>query len=487
MNLAIDEIDATILMLYLAGVVAFGLWIGRGQRDAAGFLLGGRNLPWWGVLFSIVATETSTVTFLSIPGVAFAANGNLTFLQLTVGYIIGRFIVIFLFLPHYFRGDLFTAYEVLDRRFGGATKQTASILFLITRNLADGLRLFLTAIVLQHVVGLELWICVVAIGTLTILYTFVGGMKSVVWNDCIQFFVYMLGALLAGKVILDGLGGGWSELAAFATEEGKFQVFNFTLDPTVPYTFWSGIFGGIFLTLATHGTDQLMVQRYLAAGSRKLAARALAISGFIVCGQFALFLLIGVGLACYYNANPPDVPFERNDEVFARFIVDRLPIGIVGITLAAVFSAAMSTLSSSLNSSATAAVNDLYLPRLKEKPSSKHVLTVCRGLTVVFGIVQITVGIGGQYLKESIVGSVLAIAGFTTGAILGVFFLGTLTKHVSQRAALIGLVTGLAALSYLAFGTDLAWPWFAIIGSAVTFTTGIVASLFMADSHLDEP
>ena len=487
MNLAIDAIDAAVLIVYLLAVVAFGLWIGRGQRDAAGFLLGGRNLPWWGVLFSIVATETSTVTFLSIPGVAFAVGGDLTFLQLTIGYIIGRFIVVFLFLPHYFRGDLFTAYEVLDRRFGGTTKKTASVLFLITRNLADGLRLFLTAIVLQHVIGLELWICVVAIGALTIVYTFVGGMKSVVWNDCIQFFVYMIGAFLAANVILGELPGGWSDLAAFASDEGKFRLFNFSFDPSVPYTFWAGIFGGVFLTLATHGTDQLMVQRYLAAGSRKLAARALALSGFVVCGQFAVFLLIGVGLACFYSVNPPDVPFERNDEVFARFIVERLPIGIVGITLAAVFSAAMSTLSSSLNSSATAAVNDLYLPRLKEEPSSNHVLAVSRGLTVVFGIVQITVGIGGQYLKESIVGSVLAIAGFTTGAILGVFFLGTLTKHVSQRAALIGLVTGLAVMSYVAFGTDVAWPWFAIIGSAVTFTTGVAASAIVDRGHIDKP
>ena len=487
MTLAIDGIDVTILILYLAAVVVFGLWVGRGQRDATGFLLGGRNLPWWGVLLSIVATETSTVTFLSVPGVAFALGGDLTFLQLTIGYIIGRFIIVFLFLPHYFRGDLFTAYEVLDRRFGGTTKKTASVLFLITRNLADGLRLFLTAIVLQHVIGLELWLCVVAIGVLTIIYTFVGGMKSVVWNDCIQFFVYIAGALLAGGVILAGLPGGWSELAAFASDEGKFQLFNFSLDPTVPYTFWSGIFGGIFLTLATHGTDQLMVQRYLAAGSRKLAARALAASGFVVCGQFALFLLIGVGLACFYNVNPPDVPFERADEVFSRFIVDHLPVGIVGITLAAVFSAAMSTLSGSLNSSAAAAVNDLYLPTFKEKPSPKHVLAVSRWLTIFFGIIQIGVGIGGQYVTDTIVASVLAIAGFTTGAILGVFFLGTLTKRVSQKAALIGLVTGLAVMSYVAFRTDIAWPWFAIIGSAVTFTTGIVTSLILADRQVDQP
>ena len=477
MNLAIGGIDAAVLIAYLVGVVGFGLWIGRGQRDVSGYLLGGRNLPWWAVLFSIVATETSTVTFLSVPGVAFdPKEGSLLFLQLTVGFIVGRFVVVVLFLPHYFRGELFTAYEVLHRRFGGATKQTASLLFLVTRNLADGLRLYLAAIVLEKVAGLDLSVCIAVIGIATIVYTFSGGMKSVVFNDCIQFVVYMAGAVLAGVVILNKLPGGWEQLSDFAAEHGKFRVFDFDFDTTRPYTFWSGLLGGLFLSLATHGTDQLMVQRYLAAGSRSKAARALAISGFVVCGQFALFLLIGVGLACFYHLNPPVTPFADNDEVFAQFIVDYLPVGVVGVTLAAVFSAAMSTLSSSLNSSATAAVNDLYLPRLRKKPSAEHLLKVSRGLTVLFGMVQIGVGIVGQHLAGSVVDSVLALASFTTGAILGVFFLGVLTARVSQRGALAGLVGGLGVLTAAALATALAWPWYAIVGSLATFAIGLTAT-----------
>ena len=480
MNLAIHEIDATILILYLLAVVLFGLWIGRGQRDAAGFLLGGRNLPWWGVLFSIVATETSTVTFLSIPGVAFAAGGNLTFLQLTIGFIIGRLIVVFLFLPHYFRGDLFTAYQVLDRRFGGATKKTASVLFLITRNLADGLRLFLTAIVLEQVVGLNLSACIVIIGILTIAYTFCGGMKAVVWNDCIQFIVYMVGALAAAIVIVGSLPGGWSQLAQFAGEEGKFQLFDFTFDVRLKYTFWSGLIGGVFLTLATHGTDQLMVQRYLAAGSKKDAGRALAISGFVVCGQFALFLLIGIGLACFYHLNPDEAVFSRSDQVFGRFIVDHLPVGIVGITVAAVFSAAMSTLSSSLNSSAAAAVNDLYLPTFAEKPSEEQLLKASRAFTVLFGLVQMAVAIAGRGFSRSIVDDVLAIAGFTMGPILGVFFLGVLTTWVSQKAALVGLILGVGLLTVVWWCQLAAWPWFSVIGAVTTFTIGITTQKILA-------
>jgi len=527
-NMAIGGIDATIIAIYLLGVVLFGIWLSRGQRDMAGYLLGGRNLPWWGVLLSIVATETSTVTFLSIPGLAFAAKnkivvfdsgGSLVFLQLMLGYIVGRFVIVFLFLPHYFRGELFTAYEVLDRRFGGGTKKAASGLFIVTRNLADGLRLYLTAIVLQYVVGLDLWICITVVGVITILYTFLGGMKSVVWNDCIQFVIYIIGGLVTLAVILALLGGGWTgfgdfltslprgwaRLTDFAQQHGKFQLIDLSLDLSKPYTLWAGLIGGVFVTLASHGTDQMMVQRYLSARSRNEAGRALAVSGFVVCGQFALFLLIGVGLACFYQTFPPSTPFERTDEVFSAFIVAHLPVGVVGIVVAAVFAAAMSTLSSSLNSSAAAAVNDLYLPLFKERPSAKHLLKVSRGLTVAFGLVQIAVGIGGQLLATAAVGSadkplistvvesVMAIAGFTTGVILGVFFLGVLTKRVTQRGALVGLVGGLGAMSIIVFVVPLfvqrsllAWPWFAIVGATITFLIGLAANALFSEHPVEQ-
>ncbi|HUT88495.1 MAG TPA: sodium:solute symporter [Thermoguttaceae bacterium] len=497
MNLAISELDAAIIAAYILGVVLFGIWMGHGQRNVAGYLVGGRSLPWWAVLFSIVATETSTVTFLSIPGLAFdPKGGSLVFLQLTFGYILGRFVVVFLFLPHYFRGELFTAYQVLDRRFGGATKQTASLLFLVTRNLADGLRLYLTAIVLQHVLGVDLWVCITVVGATTILYTFLGGMKSVVWNDCVQFAIYVAGGLVAMAVILAYLGGGWTgpgdflanlpggwtRLAAFAREHGKFQLIDLTFDFSKPYTLWSGVFGGIFVALASHGTDQLMVQRYLSARNRREASWALGLSGFVVCAQFALFLLIGVGLACFYHTFRPETAFPSLDRVFPVFIVDHLPMGVVGVIVAAVFAAAMSTLSSSLNSSAAAAVNDFYLSGRKEKPSERQLLRVSRLLTVVFGLIQIGVGIAGPLLKTTVVESVMAIAGFTTGVVLGVFFLGVLTKRASQRGALLGLVGGLAIMTeivivipFITGEAMMAWPWYAIVGSTITFAIGLAA------------
>jgi SSS family solute:Na+ symporter len=487
-NLAIGRLDAAILLVYLAGVVVFGIWMGRGQRDLAGYLLGGRNLPWWAVLLSIVATETSTVTFLSIPGLAFdPQGGSLVFLQLTIGYIIGRLVIVFLFLPSYFRRELFTAYEVLEGRFGGATKQTASLLFLVSRTLADGLRLCLTAIVLQQILGISLSSCIVVIGLATILYTFAGGMRSVVWNDCVQFVVYIAGAVLALAVILAMLGGGWTNLSefvaslarglywlfGFAQQHDKFRLLDFSFDLTRPYTVWSGLLGGTFIALATHGTDQLMVQRYLSARSQRQAGSALALSGLVVCGQFALFLLIGVALACFYHFFPPGAPFGRNDEVFPAFIVHHLPAGVVGILVAAVFSAAMSTLSSSLNASAAAAVNDFYLPWRTAQAPAEPSLRISRGLTIVFGLAQIGVAVVGQFLSESVVESVMAIAGFTTGVVLGVFFLGVLTRGVTQRSALTGLVGGLAVMTTVVFATDLTWPWYAIVGSSVTLAIGL--------------
>jgi SSS family transporter len=458
----------------MAGVVALGTWVGRGARSVADFMLGGRELPWWLILFSIIATETSTVTFLSIPGFAFSRD--LTWLQIPLGFLIGRFAVVFLLLPQYFKGSFYTAYEVLDQRFGGATKQTASLMFIVTRSLADGLRLFLSAIVLEEMTGIPIHWAVAAIGVTTIIYTFLGGMRAVLWTDLVQFTVYMAGAIVAFTLILDRLPNGWGQLVTMSAAADKLRVFNLTLDWSEPYALWAGLVGGAFITLGSHGVDQMMVQRYLCARKLRDAQRALWVGGFVIVAQFALFLLIGVGLYCFYQLFPPESAFERPDRVFARFILDEMPVGLLGLLLGAIFAAAMSTLSSSLNSCATAAASDLYLPLLDSEVSAAHKLRVTRALTVFFGLVQIAIGIAGQWLKSSVVSSVLGIAAFTTGIVLGVFFLGIFTERVGQRAALAGLVAGLAGMTYIFFSTSLAWPWYALVGSLGTFAVGLAAS-----------
>lgn len=470
--MSIGVLDLAVLLAYMAGMVVLGVWLGRGARDVAEYAVGSRDLPWWLILFSIIATETSSVTFLSIPG--FAYERDFTWIQIALGFLIGRFAVAFFLLPEYFRGTLFTSYEVLHRRFGGATKQTASVLFIVTRSLADGLRLFLSALVLQEMTGFSIPWAVAALGVTTIVYTYVGGMRTVLWSDFIQLVLYLTGALVAFGAILGHLPGGWDQLVAMGQSAGKFRMLDLRLDGSEPYGLWAGLVGGAFITLGSHGVDQLMVQRYLSARGLPDARRALWVSGLVAVAQFALFLLIGVGLWSFYQLHPPAVPFDRPDRVFARFILDELPAGLVGLLLGAIFAAAMT---SSLNSCATVAVNDLYLPWARREVSPERQLRLTRILTALFGAVQIAVGIAGQWVTSSIVSSILGVAAFTTGIVLGVFFLGLLTRRVGQRAALAGLVAGFAGMTWIFFGTSLAWPWYALAGSLLTVAAGLAASL----------
>ena len=482
--MSVGPFDLGILAVYLAGIIVLGLWIGRRSDTVAEFVVGGRDRPWWLILFSIVATETSTVTFLSIPG--FAYTHDMTWLQIPLGFLLGRFAVVFLFVPQYFKGSFYTAYDVLHQRFGGATQKAASAMFIVTRSLADGLRLFLSAIVLQEMTGIPLHWAVVAMGVGTIIYTFFGGIRSVLVTDMVQFLIYIAGAVIALFIIIHRLPGGWEQLMAVGGAAHKFRVFDLSLDWTQPYGLWAGLIGGLFITLGSHGVDQMMVQRYLCASSKREAQRALWVGGFVVVAQFALFLLIGVGLFVFYQVVAPDMVFERPDRVFARFILDEMPVGLLGILLGAIFAAAMSTLSSSLNSCATAAANDFWFSSRDEEASAKTELQVVRILTVIFGLIQIGVGVAGQWVKSSVVSSVLGIAAFTTGIVLGVFFLGIFSKRVGQRAALVGLVLGLGSMSVIFFTTPLAWPWFALVGSAITFAVGWAASYLVPQAIHNE-
>lgn len=476
--MGISGLDFGLIGAYLLGTVLFGVWIGRGQRSAGDYMLGSRDLPAWAVLLSIVATETSTVTFLSAPGAAY--EGNLTFLQLPLGYILGRVAVVLVLMPGYFRGQYFTAYQVLQERFGGTTKQVASLLFLVTRSLADGLRLTLTAIVLHRLTGWGMVPSILAMGAVTVVYTYFGGMKAVVWTDVSQFFVYLAGAVAAFAVLLGKLPGGWQELIDSAGEAGKLRMFEFAFEADRAYGFWAGLVGGAFLSFASHGADQLMVQRYLCARSQRGAAWALLLSGPVVFVQFTLFLFLGLGLYAFYRGQPA-LP---GDQVFARFIVDHLrqPPGLLGLVVGAVFAAALSTLSSSLNSSATTAVKDLYLPWFRPDASEREQLVLTKTLTALFGGVQMLVAIAGIYQERSILDRVLEIAGFTTGPILGLFLLGRCTAHVRQPAALAGLLVAIATLCTVRFvlpewtGWRLAWPWYPALGAFTTVAAGLAAA-----------
>jgi SSS family solute:Na+ symporter len=500
-------LDLIILVAYLLGTVLFGAWFSKSQKNVKDYFTASERVPWWAIMGSIVATETSTVTFISVPG--FAYSTNFTFMQLVIGYMIGRIVVTLLFVPSYFRGELLTVYQLLGQRFGSGVRRLASTLFLVTRSLADGLRLFATglvlAVLLLNMPGMEDWargwfpsleprfailiVSVLVMGAATILYTYLGGMSAVIWTDVIQLVIYLLGALLAAWILLGKIPGGWDEVLRTGGAAGKFQWFDFTWNVTKSYTFWSGVIGGAFLTTATHGTDQLMVQRYLCSSSVKQARVALLTSGAVVFFQFMLFLLIGAMLYVFYTgyATSEIAAFTLNgrlqtDRIFPHFVVTHLPSGVVGLVVAAVFAAAMSTLSGSLNSSAATAVGDFYMPLTGGRKSDAHYLTVSRVLTAVWGVVQIAVAIYAINLSSRVVDEVLGIASFTNGVILGLFFLGTFTKRAGQTAAFIGILLGASVMLYVKLRTGVTWQWYVLIGSVTTFVVGWLASLVFDDT-----
>lgn len=489
MSLAIGPFDAVVLVASLATAIAVGLFAGGRARSLDAYLLGDRSLPWWVVMGSIVATETSTATVLSVPGEGFGPVG-LRFLQLPLGFMLGRLVIVRWLLPLYFEGRLNTAHELLGRRFGPIVQRAAALLFLVTRNLGDGLRLFLAGVVLARLTGLPFVGAVVAMGLITILYTVLGGIRSVAWNDCLQLVIYVLGGMAAVFIIVGQTPGGWEAAWRHAASTGRLTLFDFRFDLANPCTFWAGLIGGGVLSIGTHGTDHMMVQRYLASGGLRQAGRALAGSGLAVVFQFGLFLGIGILLSAYHAGTGEAAP-ARADEVFAAFVVNHFPrnVGLVGLLLAAILAAAMSTLSSSLNASASAVVHDFWLPlaaatdaRPARGLGPERMLLVSRGLTVVFGLVQIGVGLAAARLDETVIRAALAIAGLAAGLLLGVFTLGVATRRVGATAALVGAGCGLATLLAVQFllparGLVIAFPWYAVIGASTTFVAGVAASL----------
>jgi SSS family transporter len=472
--LVLSWLDYLVIAIYLLGITAFGSWFARFQKTTRDYFLTGRSVPWWAICFTIVATETSTLSFIGVPADAYA--GNMTFLQLAIGYIVGRLLVSVLFIPAYFRGDLFTSYELLQRRFGAPVKNVAAVIFLATRTFADGFRLYATALVIAVVTQVPVTWTVLILGAAMIVYTVRGGVAAVIWTDVIQMFIYVGGALLVFFGLLDLIPGGWSEVTAVGA--AHFQVFDFSTDPTRVYTFWAGLFGGVALTLATHGTDQFLVQRLLSARSAKQASAGLMLSGVIVFAQFTLFLIIGVMLYTYYQGTPLPRALGRNDEILPLFVVTSLPHGVSGFIVAAIVAAALSP---SINSMAATTVNDFYLKYIRPDADETTLMRISRQATIFWGIAQIVVAVGAQYVMGSVLAAGLAVLSLAAGPVLGAFLIGVLTKRVGTNAMLIGMASGALVLAWV-WGTGAAvWTWYALIGSTVTMAMAGLASMVVRE------
>jgi SSS family solute:Na+ symporter len=525
-------IDLVIIFGYLIGITLFGVWFSRKQETTRDYFLGDRTVPWWAIAASIVATETSTITFISVPGIAFARNGNFQFIQLVFGYLLGRIVISLLFIPSYFRGELMTVYQLLERRFGNRIKMLAASLFVVMRNIADGIRLLLTAFVLAAVytafqpqANAETIVIasVILLGVVMIIFTYFGGMEAVIWVEVVQLGIYIAGAAMAGVVLVMAIKGGFGEAVSLGEQYHKFdfidfgirstpyslgapftsRTFSFTLpiDFTKTYTLWAGLLGGCFLTMSTHGTDQYLVQRYLCTDKPRRAALALLTSGAVVFVQFVGFLFIGVLLFAFYAphtdpaygtlangvATLPSLgaggTFQAvgGDRVFPDFITKFMPSGLSGLVVAAIFAAA---LSSSLNSIAATAVNDLYKP-FRPKRDDKHYLRVSHWLTLLWGIIQIGVALIVMRQNRSALDQALSVASLINGPVLGVFLVGTFLRRVSEPPALIGMLVSMVVMLYIRFWTPIAWTWYVLIGSLITFFVAWFAGYLFAAAPSD--
>ena len=470
--MGLNHLDIAIVALYLAGITLFGLRFRRRQRSLRDYFLADRNIPWWAIALSIVAAETSTLTIISIPGLAY--DSNLTFLQVVLGYVVGRIIISFVLLPHYFRGDLYTAYELIERRFGRGLRTLSASLFLLTRAAAEGVRVYAVSIVVSIALGTGEISSIALITALTLLYTFEGGLAAVIWTDVVQTVIYVGGTLVGVLVILRLLPGGWAVVHTLATQAGRLQVFDFAWTFWKPYTFWAGLIGGAFLTTASHGTDQLIVQRLLAARNQRQSITALLTSGVAIFFQFGLFLIVGVMLWAYYRL--PSSTFGKADYIYPKFIVSRLPHGVSGLLIAAILAAAMSNLSAALNSLSSSSMIDFYLRR-HPQTDERTQLRLSRVSTLLWALLLFGLAVLSLHKVARVIEVGLSIASVAYGALLGVFLLGVLTKRTRQAGAMIGMLLGFSSELYLWLGTKVPWTWYVAIGTIVTFAIGYGASL----------
>jgi len=500
----LSGIDAVVIVVYLAGVVYLGIRAAGKQTTTKDYFMGSRELPWWAICFSIVATETSTLTIIGIPAVAY--GGTLTFFQLTFGYLLGRVLVGWILLPKYYSGDVGTAYAFLGQRFGPKLQGVASLTFLATRLLADGVRLFATAIpvkVIAAAAGYDLGYptIILVIGVLTAAYTYVGGLKAVVWMDVIQMTVYLIGAATTIGIVAISIDVPiWETLRA----AGKTELFVHSLDPhvllTQPYVFLTALIGGAIFSMASHGTDQLIVQRLLACKTMGDARKALVGSAFFVMVQFAAFLAVGSLLWIHYGgATMSELGLSRADEVFPHFIIEGLPVGVAGLVLAGILAAAMSTLSSSLNALASSSVMDLFGSRMATMDDARK-LRISRALTLFWALIFVFFATLFEDQQNPVVELGLSIASFTYGALLGGFLLGLWTRRANETDAIVAFVVSVACMVFIIFGlwttpdggwvvsfapdpatkaglVAVAWPWYTAIGAAIALLTGSSMSL----------
>ena len=488
--------DWAVIALYLTGIILLGIWFGRDQKNTRDYFLGSKSIPWWGIGLSIVAAETSALTIIGVPGLAYGSD--LALIQMIVGYVIARIILAAVMVPHYLRGEIYSPYELLANRFGAGGRRTAGGLFLLSETLAAGVRVYVVSIPIQLMLGVNIITALILFVVLSLIYTYIGGVKAVIWTDAVQFGLFLAGGLFTLCYVPTVMEGGWSRIWEQASAAGKLHWLNTQFSLSSPINIWMGVIGGTVQVMSSHGAEQLIVQRVLACRTIRDGRKALVLSAALVFPLFLVFLLVGAMLWVFYQNHPMAIPIpenregmKANDFVYPIFMLTEVPHVLKGFLIVAILSAAMSSVSSALTSLSSVSTMDFVKP-LRPGRSDLYYLRFSKYSTVLWAVGLIGVG----YLSRKVpfvFDAAFSLRGLTSGALLGSLLLAILLRKGRQLSVVAGMLvallvmTGIEVLPKLdltksfwnrVVGREIYWPWYTLIGTIVCLTVvGIIELL----------
>jgi SSS family transporter len=502
--------DWLIIIGYLVGIIALGVWFGKDQRNTRDYFLGSKNIPWWGIGVSIVAAETSALTIIGVPAYAFADGGNIMFIQIIVGYVIARLILAIVMVPHYLKGEIYSPYQLLEQHLGQGPRRLAAALFLFLETMAAGVRVYVACIPIRLMLGEKvcslggivdpiLGAILIFVG-LSLLYTYIGGVKAVIWTDAVQFVLFLAGGIFALCYIPTLIEGGWSAVIATAAAAGKTEWFNARFTFSAPFNIWMGLIGATVMVMSTHGAEQLIVQRVLACGTVSDGRKALCLSAVLVFPLFLIFLLVGVMLWVYYKGtgHPLQIPLpdarpgiKSNDFIFPIFMVTEVPHILKGFLIVAILSAAMSSISSAITSLASVSTMD-FVKQIVKGRNEEYFLRFSKNSTVFWAAMLVLTAFLTRQVTY-VLNAAFSLRGLTAGALLGSLIVALFWRRLGSRATMAGMIASVLVMCFIywpanipatrdwwmrTFKGEVFWPWFTLIGLVVTLGTAWLVSLF---------
>jgi SSS family transporter len=496
MNAYFNFGDWFVILLYLGGIIGLGVWFGKDQRNTRDYFLGSRNIPWWGIGVSIVAAETSALTIIGVPAIAYGSN--ILFIQMIVGYVIARIILAVVMVPHYMKGEIYSPYQLLEQHLGRGPRRLAGGFFLFLETMAAGVRVYVACIPIRLLLGEAvcsfgglvdpiLGAILLFVG-LSLLYTYIGGVKAVIWTDAVQFGLFLAGGVFALFYIPTLIDGGWGAVMAQAGAAGKLAWLNTSFTFSAPFNIWMGVIGGTVMVLSTHGAEQLIVQRVLACRDVADGRKALALSAVLIFPLFLIFLLVGVMLWAFYQGHPFQIPLpearpgiKSNDFIFPIFMMTEVPHILKGFLIVAILSAAMSSISSAITSLASVSTMD-FVKQIVKGRDEEYFLRFSKISTVFWAAVLV----GTAWLTREVtfvLNAAFSLRGLTAGALLGSLIIALFWKRLGARATMAGMTASLVVMNLIywpanvavtkdwwlrTFGAEVFWPWFTLIGTLVT-------------------